>query len=353
MSCVQNILTCKFAGCKELYDDARILPCGKRTCAAHILDEMIVTSDENNNNAERKMIKCHFCEEMHSLPEHGNGFPVDTNLALLLMSMYGRGHVEAKNNYKKATQLIDTLTRMDKEAFVVDYFERVEAAILLEREVIRTLDAHYQKLVDEVRERKLQCLHNLRTHETLDGELDAIKQTLVEQVRKFKHSNPRVFLSALDGEEGRLRRDSHKECAKLLDKVKSVEKDLKEKIIGQHMIEFKPGTQLSPVDSICGILVKGAIDSTILSSRKMKRDLVKLCMLSDIVEFKLIYRATRDGFQSSAFHDKCDHQPNTLTIIKTTRGCIFGGFTSVGWDSSSGWRADPHACLFTYSACSL
>ena len=263
--------------------------------------------------------------------------------------MYGgKEHLEAKNNYNEATQLIDKLTYINKEAFVIEYFERVKAEILLEKEVnMQKFVAYYQQLVYEVHERKVQCVHNLRTQRTLEGELDAIKQTMAREASRFKNQNARVFLSALDGDEARWA-DIHLECAHLLDKVRTLEREFKERIIGDQMTAFKPSTtnQHIQIESICGVLDKGTIDSTILGTRKMKNDLVELCKLSG-KQFNLLYRATRDGFAAASFHAKCDHQPRTLTIIKTTSGCVFGGYTSLGWNSSSGWRTDPDAFLFS------
>ena len=61
----------------------------------------------------------------------------------------------------------------------------------------------------------------------------------------------------------------------------------------------------------------------------------------------LIYRATKDGFQASNFHTKADGIANTLTIIKTTNGNIFGGYTVAAWNSNDIWQTDPTAFLFS------
>ena len=63
--------------------------------------------------------------------------------------------------------------------------------------------------------------------------------------------------------------------------------------------------------------------------------------------FELIYRASRDGFDASSFHAKCDDQSGTLTIIKTTNGYIFCAYASVAWDSTSGYKADPNAFILS------
>ena len=80
----------------------------------------------------------------------------------------------------------------------------------------------------------------------------------------------------------------------------------------------------------------------------MKRDLVELCQISgkEFV-FKLLYRASRDGFDAKSFHDKCDHNPGTLTVIKTTKGYVFGGYTFATWDGDGCWKSDMHTSLFS------
>ena len=344
MSTFKDVVVCKYAGCNQVYNDARFLPCGKRTCAAHIEEMLLKCNDVNNS--ERKMIKCHFCEEMHSFPENGKGFPVDENIPLLLSIKYGKEPSAAKKNFNEVAQLIDKLTKIDQESFVIDYFERVEADIVLEKEFnLQNLAAYYQQLVEEVHVRKVKCLNHLKTSKTVVSELEAIKQTLVEHENKLKSKNLDFMLKTLDGNEDEWKA-IQTECAALLEKVRSLEKELKERIIGDQITDFKPSTHLIPIDSICGNLDQATIDSTILTSRKMKNDLVELCKLSG-KQFTAIYRATTDGFHVSGFHAKCDSKPATLTVIKTTNGCVFGGYTALGWDSSSGWRADPHAFLFS------
>jgi hypothetical protein len=49
--------------------------------------------------------------------------------------------------------------------------------------------------------------------------------------------------------------------------------------------------------------------------------------------FSLLWSGNRDGFEVSAFHKLCDGKKNTLTLVKSTSGSIFGGFTSIPWES--------------------
>jgi hypothetical protein len=75
--------------------------------------------------------------------------------------------------------------------------------------------------------------------------------------------------------------------------------------------------------------------------------LIKLCEFDIKKEFKLLYRASRDGFSSNAFHSKCDNFPNTLTIIKVKdQPHIFGGYTEATWEGQ-GYKQDPNAFIFS------
>lgn len=49
----------------------------------------------------------------------------------------------------------------------------------------------------------------------------------------------------------------------------------------------------------------------------------------------LIYRATRDGDNVEAYHKKTNYVPDTLTLIRTKEGFIFGGFTHIQIPNSS------------------
>ena len=46
---------------------------------------------------------------------------------------------------------------------------------------------------------------------------------------------------------------------------------------------------------------------------------------------KLLFRMSRDGNQSSQYHNLCDNKDNLLTIIQTDQNKKFGGFASKSW----------------------
>ena len=51
--------------------------------------------------------------------------------------------------------------------------------------------------------------------------------------------------------------------------------------------------------------------------------------------YVLLYKASRDGDSSDTFHEKCDYNQNTITLILTTDGWKFGGYTDSTWLDTS------------------
>jgi len=64
--------------------------------------------------------------------------------------------------------------------------------------------------------------------------------------------------------------------------------------------------------------------------------------------WKLIFRASRDGYTSSAFHSKCDNQGPTVSIIKSNMGNIFGGYNKAAWLNNNQYSNSGENFLFSY-----
>lgn len=76
--------------------------------------------------------------------------------------------------------------------------------------------------------------------------------------------------------------------------------------------------------------------------------MIRLCEFDLDSKWKLLYRASRDGFNSKDFHRTCDGVPYTLAVIKVaSSGNIFGGFTSRYWTSEKRSIKDSHAFIFS------
>ena len=65
------------------------------------------------------------------------------------------------------------------------------------------------------------------------------------------------------------------------------------------------------------------------------------------LRFQLLYKGTKDGDSREAFHKKCDNQGPNISIIESTDGQIFGGYTSKSWIiNNSNYTPDPESFLF-------
>lgn len=77
------------------------------------------------------------------------------------------------------------------------------------------------------------------------------------------------------------------------------------------------------------ILIKIHFDSVIVKSIDFYKILMSKFKIN--VKWKLLYRASVDGYTAYDFHSKCDTHSNTLTMIKTTDNYVFGGYTRALW----------------------
>ncbi len=78
-----------------------------------------------------------------------------------------------------------------------------------------------------------------------------------------------------------------------------------------------------------------------------EEEALTLSQMTDTKDGLLLYRATTDGFEASAFHAKCDYKENTITIIKTNRDYVFGGYSAAKWNSDNEVGKDTNAFLFS------
>src|SRR5205085_3222741 len=56
-------------------------------------------------------------------------------------------------------------------------------------------------------------------------------------------------------------------------------------------------------------------------------------------DFKLLYRANRDGFDNQSFHRNCDNKGATIWVAKVQDSTqLIGGYNPLDW-SGSGWKS--------------
>lgn len=64
------------------------------------------------------------------------------------------------------------------------------------------------------------------------------------------------------------------------------------------------------------------------------RDLKKFIGTKD--HWTLLYRGSDEGFSAQKFHEKCDNKGPTVTLVRTEKNNVFGGYASQSWTSDNG-----------------
>ena len=62
--------------------------------------------------------------------------------------------------------------------------------------------------------------------------------------------------------------------------------------------------------------------------------------------FRLLYKISTDGCSAQKFHQLCDGQGPTVTVLYNTNNTIFGGYLSQRWNSDGDYINDTNAFLF-------
>ena len=89
-------------------------------------------------------------------------------------------------------------------------------------------------------------------------------------------------------------------------------------------------------------------ESTILTNVDHRKILKGWLPEAMVGEWRLLFRASRDGFAASAFHTKCDNKGPTVTVAKSGVN-IFGGFTEKPWTSPGAGRKFSLQLIIIYT----
>ena len=58
-------------------------------------------------------------------------------------------------------------------------------------------------------------------------------------------------------------------------------------------------------------------------------------------------RGSRDGKNAEIFHNKFDDKGKNIVLIQNDKGNIFGGYSSISWNKSGGWKNVPDCFIFS------
>ena len=78
--------------------------------------------------------------------------------------------------------------------------------------------------------------------------------------------------------------------------------------------------------------IQECFEKSVILMNEEHRSTLKAWLPSQDGKWKLLFRASQDGFTAQAFHGRCDNKGPTVTIVKSGNN-IFGGFTENSWKS--------------------
>ena len=87
-----------------------------------------------------------------------------------------------------------------------------------------------------------------------------------------------------------------------------------------------------------------------IMDKKEQIDLIKNKFKSrglTVKKLNLLFSSSKEGDSSQIVHNKIDGRENILMLVKTTKGRKFGGYTSIGFDSSQSSKEDDKAFLLS------
>ena len=78
-------------------------------------------------------------------------------------------------------------------------------------------------------------------------------------------------------------------------------------------------------------------------------DWIKERTNKEVINFESIFKMKEKGYNSEDFHKYCDDKEPTLTLVKTTKNKIFGGFTPLNWKNTKSSKIDDSNQTFIFS----
>jgi hypothetical protein len=334
---VENILLCK--QCEGKLDTPKSLPCGETICSH--CESLVKISNANN-------FECLVCNEIHDMPKNG----LLTNKPLLAMLSVepikiSRGkpfdllensldEIQKKLSFIKHG--INESTDLVKE-YCIDLRNNVQ---LVTEKTIEQINQFNKDIIAEIDEYEKELINfNKNNSKSLVG-FDEIAKEL-----DLFHSKNTQYLKQYKVDDDLIIKANEKAKA-LIQKTEFGIKNLKISIFDGKLLKFEKNNEKLN-KSILGITKVPIIrfDSVILKESYQFRDLLFLCEFDFIGKWNLIYRASRDGFEAANFHAKCDNKPNTLVIIKSENGNVFGGFTEQTWNDELAYKADLNSFIFS------
>jgi hypothetical protein len=344
---LKSQLTCSY--CSKIFKDPIDLPCDESICREHLSEKEVVK--------EHRII-CKDCQQEFKVND--DEFRSNKTLKKLIASQSYLSEEEKSLKqdlevsigkfFKFYEELIENRNKIVNDVF--NHFEEMRFQVDEQREELKKkIDDISLTMIDKIKKHEEIYLKNLKEkfgeNSFSFDETRSLENEMNEMEETFR--NPNLLIETIL-EMQQKQEESLNDIQFKINQINQVKDNLEAKnkfkanlfLLNQEGGSFFGSLKLNEHP------YKNSLKSKILKDEQQCSELLKLCKFSSNDKWSLLYRGTRDGFGSSDFHSKCDGHANTLTILKAKESkFIFGGFTTTDWDSSSRWKSDPYAFIFS------
>jgi hypothetical protein len=338
---MDSMSICKIKNCKKFFLEPVVLPCKNNICKSHIV--------KNESNK----FDCEFCNSEHDIPDGGFTLNSELNNMIQLSLHLNDKEKDLQDLIKLFETSMIELNVINKypENYIVSCVANVRNKIEIEKErLITKIESISNTMLSKLKSFEEECITNLdKKLASINEQYSKHLDNLTQECSQLKEETrtPKMSLSKLDdltSNVNKLYKDNQDKLVEYKNSLQMGKRLLfnsKNLEITQDMFgEFL----MDETESVC---VRSTLNSRILNAEQAK-NLISLCGFSNNDRFKLIYRATKDGFAAKDFHKRCDNISKTLTIIKVKdKPNIFGGFTELSWDSCRTFARDEKAFIFS------
>ena len=342
MNKLKSSLTC--SNCSKIFKDPVELPCDDYICREHLKEKDVIKQNK---------IKCSKCKQefgvkdtdFKSVKAYNKLLLDQVHLSQIEINLRLKIEESIKIFYERYEELTQSKNLLDLDCH--NHFQEVRRQIDLQREKLKKkIDKIALEMIENTKKIEASCLNSLS--DDLNSFLKcvltkSIGEDLKEVAEKFR--DPQLLIKTIE-EMNLKQQEAIATIQSKLNEMTRIKEDIK------ASNQFKPNLTFE-MNSF-GQLSLGEYSSfdpfkSQILTGEQSFELIKLCEFNINDKFKLLYSANRDGFGAEYFHSKCDGHANTLTILKASGSSyIFGGFTSVEWESLNGQcKSDPIAFLFS------
>jgi hypothetical protein len=172
-----------------------------------------------------------------------------------------------------------------------------------------------------------------------------------QQLKKEDYSIEKLYLliQKLSNENKTIKEEFTNQNKELQNRINGLENEISKK--NKEIVDIKKELKELKDEFRPKRLLDNSFNfSKIIKLKEEKNKLISWISEKGIInEIKLLYSSKRDGDGFSPFYNKCSNISPTLSIIKTTKGRKFGGFTFGKWNDKQGIlkQTDTEAFLFS------